>query len=527
MKPFFFFLLLTSSLSVFAQQGRMVVDLTSGSGSTFGNNDDVEDALQVAFKNKVLFLKRNTDDDKELWVSDGTANGTNKIFGTTESYWEWENSDPELLFFVYKKNDKFVFSTMDKNTLDTTIVLQSDDYIGQLTMFKDACYFRYQNDLWKYDPLELTTELVYDFSSSIGLRSFGVYKDLLIIIGRTSDGTQLLKSDGTTDGTLPYHLLNDGNEFFGDSYMVEVGDLALFFYYTPSDEKYYLYVTDGTTAGTKKIKAFKKPSFKNLNDERQIISWNDKLFFAGLKEEGPSNAYELFVSDGTVSGTFLIDTDGAPNSSGKPQFFTPYKGLLYFVGDEYSNGNLKLYKTDGTQAGTSLAIGEEMGGGGYDGIEIFRDSLCLDGYKEYGDDKDLIFTDGTESGTRLIDILPKPDYLSTSILATDKYLFLIGTTVEYGRELWVYDPDSIIISNENIEVLPLLIYPNPCVEKIWISANSNFTPADQVNIYSADGRLVYNRPFSTEIELKNLKTGFYKVVIRTNSGIYENSFLKK
>ncbi len=527
MKTFYLLVFLTISAGSFAQQARMVIDLSPGAASTFGNDDNFEDKLQVAFDDKVLFLKRNSSTDKELWVSNGTAAGTTKLFGVTGSYWEYENSRPDKLYFVFKDENKFYFSSLDKNTLDTAIIMASNSYISDLTWFKDAYYFRHNGDLWKYDIAQNKTELVYDFIFFVGLKSIGVLDSQLIMIGGADNGTNLFKSDGTTAGTSEFHLLNDGSEFSGEEYFTQAGDLLFFFYYTPNDEKYRLYSTDGTSAGTHALVSLKRPSFSNLYDKRQIISWNNKLFFSAIPEGNPSNTQELYVSDGTINGTKILYTHEDHSYQSRPQFFTPYNGSLYFAGDWYSSWNLKIYKTDGTQQGTSLAIETTMQAGGYHSIDVFNDSLCFDAYKSnYGDE--LCFSNGTENGSRVIDVIPGSNSVNPkSFLKTDKYLFFTAKTANAGRELWVYDPDSVIVSNDVINQFSLDIFPNPCIDKIDFTGAEQFSSNDKVFFYSIDGQLALEAPFQKEIRVKDLKPGIYNVVIYTKKGTYSNLIQKE
>lgn len=529
MKLLYILLFLSLSSLTFAQQARMVVDLSPGAASTFGTNDHFEDNLQITFNNKVLFLKRNSNTDKEVWVSDGTAAGTQKIFGYTYeyAYWDFENSNPEKLFYIFKDENKYTLASLDKNTLDTTVIMTSTKYMGDLNWYKGAYYFNHDTDLWKYDITQNKVELVYDFVSFIGLRSIGILDSQLIMIARADDGTNLFKSDGTTAGTSKYLLLNDGNEFSDEEYFTQVGDLLLFFYYTPSDSKYRLYATDGTAAGTEAIIALKKPSFTNLYEKRRIISWQNKLYFSGTPEGQGNNREELYVSDGTVAGTFLIDTDDSPDDPGRPQYFTPYNGKLYFAGDWNSWWNLKIYKTDGTQVGTSPVVFDAIQSGGYQGVDVFRDSLCFDVYGS-NTGHEIAFSKGTENSTRILDFIPGDGSVSAnSLMATDRYLFFIGKTADTGRELWVYDPDSIIISNTNISQIPLEIFPNPCIDKISFSQTRDFSINDKVFIYGMDGKAILKRSFEKEINISALKPGIYKVVIYTKTGIYSSIFRKE
>ncbi len=516
------------SNAIFGQQARMVADLSPGTESTFKNDGNLEERLQIAFDDKILFLKRNSDTDKEMWVSNGTSEGTTKIFSINEanSYWEYENTSPDKLYYAFRNNGKFYLSSLDKSTLDTTIILESNSGISDLTLFKDAIYFNMDKDLWKYDIMQNSVELVYDFIPFVGLKSIGVLDSQLIMIARADNGTSLFKSDGTTAGTTQYYLLNEGNEFSGEEYFTQVGDLLFFFYYISSDSKYQLYSTDGTPTGTEPLVAVKKPSFSNLYLKRQIIGWNNKLFFSAIPEGNSDNTEELYVSDGTTNGTKILYTHTDHDYHTRPSYFTPYHGVLYFAGDWFATWNNKIYKTDGTQQGTSIAINTTMTAGGYQGIEVFNDSLCFDAYKSvYGDE--LCFSKGKDNSSRVIDIIDGVDSpLPKSLLATNKNLFFTAYTEDFGRELWVYDPDTVLVSNRIIPEFSLEIFPNPCIDKISF-VGTQFANTDNVFVYSMDGQLVLISPYQSEINLKALKTGTYNLVIYTKKGMYSSLIQKE
>ena len=59
------------------------------------------------------------------------------------------------------------------------------------------------------------------------------------------------------------------------------------------------------------------------------------------------------MSDGTAAGTVLLANinPGTPGST--PNFFTPFRGELYFSALTAANGR-ELWKTDGTAVGTMM-----------------------------------------------------------------------------------------------------------------------------------------------------------------------------
>lgn len=100
----------------------------------------------------------------------------------------------------------------------------------------------------------------------------------------------------------------------------------------------------------------------------------EAFFFAS----DPVSGSEPWVSDGTSEGTRLLKDimPGPGNSSPTPLFehaFVAFNGLVYFAANDGVSG-LELWRTDGTEAGTELAVDLIPGPEGYQTI-ILRASV--------------------------------------------------------------------------------------------------------------------------------------------------------
>lgn len=80
------------------------------------------------------------------------------------------------------------------------------------------------------------------------------------------------------------------------------------------------------------------------------IAYNGKLYFSGNDGQ---NGGELWISDGTTSGTILLK-DIKPGAEGSnPGNFAVFNNKLYFTAADDVHG-LEVWETDGTPAGTQL-----------------------------------------------------------------------------------------------------------------------------------------------------------------------------
>ena len=81
-----------------------------------------------------------------------------------------------------------------------------------------------------------------------------------------------------------------------------------------------------------------------------IESYKSKIYFAA---ETPVTGTELFVSDGTYSGTSIFADISNGTISSFPKYLVVYDDILYFSADNGAVGR-ELWRTDGTSGGTFM-----------------------------------------------------------------------------------------------------------------------------------------------------------------------------
>ncbi len=168
----------------------------------------------------------------------------------------------------------------------------------------------------------------------------------------------------------------------------------------------------------------------------QSVLWRDKLFFEANEADFNN---ELWVTDGTSDGTRLVKDINIRGRS-NPSYLTPFQSHLYFraysadVGDE-------LWRTDGTEPGTIRLVDvndEPVLYPAY--LTPFKNRLFFRAQaKDLG--AELWVNNGTENGSRLFkDLFPGQGQGNPAHLTVvQNRLYFTATSQTKGTELWSSD----------------------------------------------------------------------------------------
>ena len=236
---------------------------------------------------------RTNETGLELWVSDGTAEGTRLLLDIREGSASSFPSEFEVL------NNELFFRANDGVHGD---------------------------ELWKTDGTELGTVLIKDIFAGPVLsypNELTAFNGSVFFAASDGlNGSELWKTDGTETGTILVKDINVGtgrsspNRFFvSGSYLYFVADDGVH-----GDE---LWKTDGTEVGTQLVKDINPTGdgfgfrFRaDTSDEfKDMVNLDGNLLFVA---QDASNNLELWTTDGTEEGTTLVKDIGAEGS-----FFGP------------------------------------------------------------------------------------------------------------------------------------------------------------------------------------------------------------
>ena len=465
-----------------AEGTQLVADINANDSENVFDNGSYPNNF-IEFSDRLYFVARDSVVGDELWATDGTAEGTQLIA-------DIHPNDGERLY-------------------------QNGSFAEEFTVVGDRLFFSADNsengrELWVSDGTTEGTKLVKDINPGITesyfypfeLRVDSSIPQELTVIGDlvyfTADdgenGRELWVSDGTTEGTK---LVKDINPGFDDSEYIyaKIGksrrlenprpldsfpdDLTEFngkLYFSADDGETgdELWVSDGTEAGTKLVKDI-EPTISEYGDPygsspSNLIEFQDRLFFSASNSE---QGNELWVTDGTTEGTQLfkdINPGTPPNSFGSvfidssPRNFFVFDDKLFFTADNGSVGQ-ELWVSDGTSEGTKLVKDiEPTVNTSYDGESVFPEGSYVYEFTEFNGrlyftadtnetGRELWVTDGTTEGTQLVeDLYPGSNDSYASVFPNSSrpyFLTVVGNELffaadngETGTELFKLTADN-------------------------------------------------------------------------------------
>jgi len=192
------------------------------------------------------------------------------------------------------------------------------------------------------------------------------------------------------------------------------------------------------------------------NPHNQFTHTDGNLYWSATNNTSPYN-YELWTSDGTEDGTYMVK-DINPEGSSSPSNFASMGDILFFAADNGTSGR-ELWRTDGTEEGTymikDICTIEALNG--CDGIPYYsthagnlpisvNDEFILFQAKNGSYNEELWRSDGTENGTYMVkdintfeDDGSNPRYFRP--LGDGKVIFCACgyDNACHDRELWITD----------------------------------------------------------------------------------------
>ena len=243
----------------------------------------------------------------------------------------------------------------------------------------------------------------------------------------STTGQEVWVTDGTAAGT---HITADvypGQG--GNPIMLGVLGTDLIFFESTSDTNRQIFKTDGTAAGTVVLSNFPQ-TIVNVSDGyvymRRAVTLNGKVYFAMESSRG---AHDLWVTDGTSAGTRQLGTSVLSNLGILPSAMTIFGNSILFIGIDQATGTTALYALDSATDSLQVLAPAQWNGADINTIAV------MDGYALFvGQGSQLWKTDGTVGGTAAVTNFPLPGNGNLPLGSQDTAITRVGNRAVFrGR----------------------------------------------------------------------------------------------
>jgi len=489
----------------------------------------------VVVGDKLVFGADDGFTGRELWATDGTADGTIMLAEINSSEYgsiggvvdpNWYVAEGLGLCFVNAFSDTYGYECwVTDGTVEGTRMLKDINpghWIGCGTNYyfeyKNHVYFSaFDDQLWRTDGTEEGTELfkvIWEGDNPDILYPV-IFDDMMYFLANDSDhGRELWRTDGTVEGTEMAVEVNT-EDYWGALGWLTVLDDIMIFSGNDSICGFELWRSDGTQEGTWLVKDINKGGDSQI----QIITvCNDRAFF--WADDGVHGA-ELWVTDGTEEGTFMTKDIREGENGSYPNHFACMDHKLYFKAADEEFGK-ELWASDGTEEGTNLVIDISPGSSNPAELYVINETLFFSAsHPEYGGE--LFESDGTSEGTKVYNIHPTYNSSPRHFVEFLGHLYLVADDGTHGTEIMKLEGTW---GKKDVKsyASALSIYPNPFGTQTLIKWYLPGAGDVVINVYNMLGEEIatldcgYRTPGNHQIEFNGSEfpAGLYFCQLQVN-----------
>lgn len=410
----------------------------------------------------------NLDLGSELWVSDGTTDGTILLKDLNNGS---ANSSPNN-FFVYNNNLYFTANSGSGNVLFTSNGTEGGTIatgIGAVQNIVELDGLIYHinptgNKLNQFNGIS-SSAVAGSGNELIVNNQFVAYNNKIFCYLSLSSqsgtyGSELYAYDPNTDSfSLVKDVISGQIESEIQNFTVLGSDL----YFTVFQDT-HLWKTDGTNGGTIEVDAVSA-----ISGLANFYSWNGKLFFEG--DDGSGD--QLWVYDPVGDSVSNISNLTGTFSNHDPSDYLELDGWLYYRGEDSNDNDGHLWRTDGT--------------------ETFQ-----------------------------LDNTIKLNQNVSFMVALNNKIYFRGDNGTVGFELFAFDPATLSINS--VLNNQMRVFPNPTSSYINVSSNEFI---DSIEIYDVQGKKVLTAASQNQIDISNLNSGLYLIKLYSGIGLVTKKIIIK
>ena len=431
-------------------QANLVSDINAGNGSAF-----TSDGTFIVYNNLLTFSANDGINGQELWTYDGTqASLLNDLYQGSVG------SEPKELTIV---NNLLYFSCLapgirslwvyDGSTME--VIAPEISNLSELSPFQDKLLFRGYYPYWVdgvshwdfgsfiYDGTaepQLIGKERSTTDASSEVKNLTVYKEMLYFSALDElNETKLWSFNGLSEAPNNVRPVQNSYISYPENLIVHKDKLYLSGQIDGQNDLIWQY--DGINRPTACSDSFP------LNTLKSFFEYQDQLLFAS--NNYTNYEYNLWALNETQLSSILEDSILYRRSA--PRDLLVYKGDLYFVLDDYFNGE-EIWKYNGetltliTDLKPDFSISPNAP---ILDLSIFRDKLYFNAANTTG--RHLWSYDGINPPSIEANASNVSGYKNECIVFQDK-LYYIGYQNTTGYELWVYDgsnPSSLVADLTN------------------------------------------------------------------------------
>lgn len=397
---------------------------------------------------KAFFAASTLEHGSELWVSSGKASGTRRIADIRPGF---QSSAPGSMMEMDGKmyftaddgihgRELWVSDGTTEGTLLVTDLFPGSDSASPLPLAVAAGKLWFAattakgRGLWCTDGTAANTVELNPAPPPPGDRAFRVPSNFSVLDGKFyfASSPRIWRSDGTMEGTEVIEEIPQDSGFIQVNEMALIGDSI--HYIVSSNFREWLWRTTGEPSAAVMIP--REPGFDSWEVLRGLLPVGGKVSFFGQSEPGAELVWRC--GDGTLDGSVRFDNQTFGRGSENSHLVGD---IAYFVVRNATHGG-ELYRSDGTLEGTYLVKDIRRGQRGSDPLELHAAGKWLyftadDGRKG----REIWRTDGTAKGTRLVVETARGSgsTLPVAFTADGDSIYFLGGQLSPGGDLWRTD----------------------------------------------------------------------------------------